>query len=307
MTQDQKRLFHLNYSFMWTQLGSSPYRVICSKKPAFSVDNSEILGGDYLPSYAICSQCFRDEYEPSSGTVYKIVKFFNANFEPTIQPTQFLNENLELNSNFRYKGTSKFDWYFAGSYHCYYPSSHRDGGTSGAMLNIYETDNVLKANLITGIHSDNLFCSEAAQKLHRKEIWLQRDMDFFQGAREPGSTRLYFYEGNVEVTASSILIVFRNYEEDDARKLILTLNTKRFPSSRSGQYKGGLAFVLTTSDAPFNTRLYQMGLIRSRYDVYPLQDEQVAKMLKLRTSSREILLNETADSAWYKLIRDKMK
>lgn len=307
MTEDEKRLFHKNYSYMWSQLGSSPYRVLCSRYPARSLEDKEIMGTDDLPSYAICSACFQEGREPSAGTVYKIVKFFNANFEPKISPWQFLNEDLTENANIRYKGTSKYDSRFIGGYNCYYTSSGTSAEPAGALLKIYKKDNVLRASLITGIHSDENFHDRALRSFFEKEVLTKKDFEKFHASRAPGEKRYYYFEGNVEVTASSILIVFGSYEEDDARKLIFTLNTKRFPSSRKEPYNGGLAFVMTTSDNPFDTRFYPMGLINSKYEAYSIQDERIAKLLKLRATGKDIRLTNTADDAWYKLALEKMR
>ncbi|MDO4327356.1 MAG: hypothetical protein Q4E24_15245 [bacterium] len=307
LTDSEARLFRANYEFMWKELGSSPYAVRYSNDKAYTVKNTPIQGEDNLPSYSILFSCYRENYTPTLKVVYKIVSFFNANFSPSISPWQFLNEDLAQNANVRYKGTSKYDSRFIGTYNCYYTSSNSASVAAGAILKIYLKDNVLKACLITGIHSDDDFQSKELRTCLEKEPLTKKDFDKFQSSRVSGNKRYYFFEGNAEVTASSVLIVFYNYEEDDARKLIFTLNTKRFPSSRKEPYHGGLAFVMTTSDNPFDTRFYPMGLINSKYEAYSIQDEQIAKLLKLRITGKDIRLTTTADDAWYKLALNKMK
>ena len=94
------------------------------------------------------------------------------------------------------------------------------------------------------------------------------------------------------------VIVFRSYEGNDARKLIVTLNIQRLPSLRSEPYHGGLAFALTTSDMPYVTRLYPMGLINDLYARYSLQDERIVKLLRLHTTGRDIRLTDKDDDAW---------
>lgn len=306
LTDSEVRLFRTNYEFMWRELGSSPYSVLCGKEQAYTVKNIPIQGAENLPSYAICFSCFREDYTPSLMVVYKVVSFFNANFSPSISPWQFLNEDLSKNANVRYKGTSKYDSRFIGTYNCYYISSNSDAEPAGALLKIYLRDNVLKASLVTGIHSDEDFQENALRELFRKDTLTKKDFDEFHASRAPGNKRYYYFEGNAEVTASSVLIVFHNFEEDDARKLVFTLNTKRFPSSRKEPYHGGLAFAMTTSDNPFDTRFYQMGLINSKHGSYSLQDERIAKLLKLRTTGKDIRLTAKADDAWYKLALDLM-
>lgn len=306
LTDSEVRLFRANYEFMWRELGSSPYAVLHSKDLAYTVKNIPIQGWRELPSYAICFACFREDYTPTLNVVYKIVSFFNANFSPSISPWQFLNEDLSKNANVRYKGTSKYDSRFIGTYNCYYISSNTDATPAAALLKVYLRDNVLKASLVTGIHSDEDFQENALRELFRKDTLTKKDFDEFHASRAPGNKRYYYFEGNAEVTASSVLIVFRNFEEDDARKLVFTLNTKRFPASRKDPYHGGLAFAMTTSDNPFDTRFYQMGLINSEHGAYSLQDEKIAKLLKLRSTGKDIRLTAKADDAWYKLALDLM-
>lgn len=306
LTDNQVRLFRANYEFMWKELATTPYLVLYGKEPAYTAKNTPIQGGGQLPSYAICFSCLREDYTPSLLVVYKIVKFFNANFSPSISAWQFLNEDLSKNANLRYKGTSKYDSRFIGTYNCYYISSNTDATPAGALLKIYLRDNVLNASLVTGIHSDEDFQENALRELFRKDTLTKKDFDEFHASRAPGNKRYYYFEGNAEVTASSVLIVFRNFEEDDARKLVFTLNTKRFPASRKDPYHGGLAFAMTTSDNPFDTRFYQMGLINSEHGAYSLQDEKIAKLLKLRSTGKDIRLTAKADDAWYKLALDLM-
>lgn len=306
LTDDEARLFRDNYKFMWEELATTPYLVLYGKEQAYTAKNIPIQGADILPSYAVCFSCMRDGYTPSLRIVYKIVKFFNANFSPSISAWQFLNEDLSKNANVRYKGTAKYDSRFIGTYNCYYISSNTDARPAGALLKIYLRDNVLKASLVTGIYSDEGFQDNALRELFRKDTLTKKDFDRFHASRAPGSKRYYYFEGNAEVTANSVLIVFYDFEEDDARKLVLTLNTKRFPSSRKEPYHGGLAFIMTTSDDPFDTRFYQMGLINSMHGSYSLQDDRIAKLLKLRTSGKDIRLTVKADDAWYKLALDLM-
>ena len=64
---------------------------------------------------------------------------------------------------------------------------------------------------------------------------------------------------------------------------------------------------MTTSDNPFVTRFYLMGLINSKYEAYSIQDDRIAKLLKVRSKGKDIRLIATADDAWYKLALDKMK
>ncbi len=289
---------------MWNTLGSSPYRV--KNGIAYAVNGKKIEGRELLPAYSICSQCFKEGTDVTENTVYNIVAFFNENFCPQITPQQFWSENLEENSNIRFRGTSRYDAWFIGTYYCYYPSGD-DTGNSGAVLKIFKKDNVLKACLVTSIHSDEDFQSDALKVLFKKETLTKKDFDRFHNARPEGSRRFYYFEGNVEITSSSLLIVFQNCEEEDIRKLIFTLNKKRFPDSRTEPYNGGLAFAMTTSDNPFETRFYPMGVISDRYKQCSLQDDRIIKLLKLRTTGKDVRLTVKADDAWYHLALELKK
>lgn len=297
LTDEEVCLFRANYKFMWNTLGTTPYAVQSSKNKAYTVKNTPIENENALPSYAICFACYREDYIPSLNVVYKIVSFFNANLSPSISPWQFLNEDLAENANIRYKGTSKYDSRFIGEYNCYYTSSGSSADTAGALLKIYKRDNVLKASLITGIRSDQDFQDQALRALLKKDALTKKNFDKFHTERPSGEKRYYYFEGNVEITASSVLIVFSSYEDEDVRKLIFTLDTKRFPTSRKEPYHGGLAFAMTTSDNPFDTRFYPMGLINSKYEAYSIQDERIAKLLKIRSKGKNIRLTATADNA----------
>jgi len=79
MSPDECHLFYSNYKYMWDSLGTSPYRVQCSKKPAYTADNKRIQGVHLLPAYSICSRCFHQDpaiSPPSKGSINKIVQIF---------------------------------------------------------------------------------------------------------------------------------------------------------------------------------------------------------------------------------------
>ena len=199
---------------------------------------------------------------------------------------------------------SRYDEYFIGVYNCYYPASREENNIFGGVLKIFRSSDMLKAFLITSIRSDEAFSDPVLRSFVNIPSQNPNDFRIFQDRYAQNSPfvkkgrRYYYFEGNVEVTDSSVLIVFRCYEGNDARKLIVTLNIQRLPSLRSEPYHGGLAFVLTTSDTPYITRLYPMGLINDLYGRYSLQDECISKSLKLHTNGRDIRLTDKADDVW---------
>lgn len=86
LAPEEARLFRLNYSFMWTTLGSSPYLVKSGQTRSSHASDTWLRDVENLPSYAICFACYRDDYIPSRKTVFGIVDFFNSNFTPAITP-----------------------------------------------------------------------------------------------------------------------------------------------------------------------------------------------------------------------------
>lgn len=303
LAPEEARLFRLNYSFMWTTLGSSPYLVKSGQTRSSHASDTWLRGVENLPSYAICFACYRDDYIPSRKTVFGIVDFFNSNFTPAITPWQFLHEDLSQSPLYLSK-PSRYDEYFIGVYNCYYPASREENNIFGGVLKIFRSSDMLKAFLITSIRSDEAFSDPVLRSFVNTPSPNPNDFRIFQDRYAQNSPfvkkgrRYYYFEGNVEVTDSSVLIVFRCYEGNDARKLIVTLNIQRLPSLRSEPYHGGLAFVLTTSDTPYMTRLYPMGLINDLYGRYSLQDECISKSLKLHTNGRDIRLTDKADDVW---------
>ena len=156
MTKDENNLFHANYKYMWNKLSTTYYHVKTGTPKA-----SHIQGGAYLPAYSICSKCFKTDYEPSIGTVDSIVQFYNQNLSPQINTYQFLHEKLEKTDEIRYQTKTINDQRFIGKYYGYYLST--SGENLGAVLQVYEDNDILKAVMITGIrNNEELFGNELA-------------------------------------------------------------------------------------------------------------------------------------------------
>ena len=154
MTKEENNLFHANYKYMWNKLSTTYYHVKTGTPKA-----SHIQGGAYLPAYSICSKCYKDGYEPSIGTVDSIVQFYNQNLSPQINTYQFLHEKLEKTDEIRYQTKTINDQRFIGKYYGYYLST--SGENLGAVLQVYEDNDILKAVMITGIrNNEELLLSE---------------------------------------------------------------------------------------------------------------------------------------------------
>ena len=116
----------------------------------------------------------------------------------------------------------------------------------------------------------------------------------------PASRQRYsYYEGIVELTNSSLTICFHS-SDMDKKKLILTLNLTGFhPSDPDREYLGGLAFALGTSDGPFDSRFFEMGLVRSTLPYFSLDSKGLFPLITPKVKNHTVLLPSKADTAWY--------
>lgn len=301
MTDTERDLFHKNYAYMWHKLNTTHYFV---KGLSFSAqaDNtkSRIKGGDLLPAYSICSKCMSEKYEPSNKTVMKIVMFYNQNLSPETSVEEFLHKDLSLTDDFRHSNKSLLDKRFIGTYYGYYIASSTSTDTLGAVLKIYEENSILKAALVTGIRSDDELFNDAIKDLFQNNPVTKAQFDHYYNSRSIDNRRCYFYEGIPEITMDSVFIVFRGCDEE-ARKLVFTLNITSFPARLQRAYLGGLAFMLLSSDSPFDTRFYQMGLINSENGTLSLNDNRISELLEIHTEGKDVWLSSKRDRTWYEL------
>ena len=246
-----------------------------------------------------CAKCNNDEsYAPSRATIAKIVDFYNSQIRPPVEVYQFTHERLEDSDNIRYRSSSVFDPRFIGTYRGYYPSVTEDV-VIGSYLIIFEEDARLKATLIMGL------CSDREMKGTRLRALLSEERITYPKFREfhrnlPASRQRYsYYEGIVELTNSSLTICFHSSDMDQ-KKLILTLNLTGFhPSDPDREYLGGLAFALGTSDGPFDSRFFEMGLVRSTLPYFSLDSKGLFPLITPKVKNHTVLLPSKADTAWY--------
>ena len=187
---------------------------------------------------------------------------------------------------------------FIGTYRGYYPSVTEDV-VIGSYLIIFEEDARLKATLIMGL------CSDREMKGTRLRALLSEERITYPKFREfhrnlPASRQRYsYYEGIVELTNSSLTICFHSSDMDQ-KKLILTLNLTGFhPSDPDREYLGGLAFALGTSDGPFDSRFFEMGLVRSTLPYFSLDSKGLFPLITPKVKNHTVLLPSKADTAWY--------
>lgn len=297
MTDMELFYFHKNFKYMWDKLSTSYYQVKRKLDKA-----NRVVGGEILPAYSICSKCFNDgEYTPSKNAVDSIVQLYNLNLSPKIDTYQFLHEDLSDNDRNRFRNTDLFDKRFIGHYLGYYPSASLNGRTVGAYLRIFEADSLLRAVLVTGIRNDEELSHPALRAIFQKEPPQYSDFTDYYRGRTSDNQRCYYYEGLVEVSNSSLLIVFRGADED-RRKLVLTLNLECFPAGVKRSYHGGLAYMLATSDGPFDTRFFKMGLINTEHGFVSMETEGISELLLIEEKGNSASLTSTEDRDWYEFI-----
>ena len=300
MTEKEARLFHKNYEYMWSKLHTTHYYVTNEAAAQKAGKSSSVVGGSYLPSYAICSKCMRPDYEPSTQTVNKIVDFYNKNLTPPVDTWAFLHDDLSLTDAQRSSGSNPVDPRFIGTYYGYYFSSARPGRVHGAILKIYAENYKLKSVLVQGLHTDQGLFHEELLRLMQKTPPTQRQFDQYYKAQPLENRRSHYLEGEVEITEKSLLILFRSNDPQPI-KLCFALNITNVRPNRQGKYLGGLAYLLSTAENAFGGRFYQMGILNSELPPYSMDDPKIASLLELNSTKQDVLQTAKADWEWYDL------
>ena len=195
---------------------------------------------------------------------------------------------------------------FVGTFYGYYFPVSGSAAPIGAILKIYkvyrEGSSILQASLMSGLREDVDMNKVLTELFHNEPITKELYDNFYQRL-SADKRRCYYYEGTVEITDRSVLIIFHGCDLD-ARKLIFTLNISSFPKGEENNnrpYAGGLAFIILTSDSPFETRFYQMGLLNVKYNILSLKNKCLESLLALPTNAKDVRLTSEADRAWYEL------
>lgn len=295
MTKREIATFHKNYDYMWSKLSTTYYHVKEETNKA-----KHITGKSYLPAYSICSKCNSDKnFAPSKQTVDSIVQFYNCNLSPEVSTKQFISEDLSITDNIRYKTKTIFDQRFIGTFYGYYPTASPSEEILGSVMKIYEEDNTLKAIYISGIRSDDELYGQDLADLLAHEPPRKNHFDDYFNSRSRENQRCSFYEGTVELTASSLLIVFRT--PSLYKKLVFTFNIDCFPSNNGKPYLGGLAFALATSDRTFDARFFQIGFINSQTGSISINHPALASSFQF-DSGKQVALTSGTDRIWYEFI-----
>ncbi|MDO5337804.1 MAG: hypothetical protein Q4E89_10200 [Eubacteriales bacterium] len=297
LSEEENRVFHLNYEYMWRKLSTTYYHVKNN-----TLDAQDIRGKEGLPSYTNLSKCINPKWTPSKGFVDKIVRFYNANILPEVDTHQFLTKDLSLTDEIRYRNDSVIDERFLGKYYGYYYAPGTRSKVSGAILKLFNEDRILKAKLLTGIQTDRQMTGFPLKQLFDREPLQKEDFDKYYQNLETDKQRCYYYEGTADMTKEAIIICFTGPDEEH-RRLFLTLNVDCFTAGIRRPYQGGLAFVMTTGDGPFDAQFFQMGLSSAANKPFSLRDKRVGELLRIHVQENErIVLTSGMDRRWYELL-----
>lgn len=212
-----------------------------------------------------------------------------------------MHEKLEKTDEIRYQTKTINDQRFIGKYYGYYLST--SGENLGAVLQVYEDNDILKAVMITGIrNNEELFGNELADIFSNTPPTSKHFQTYFE-TRSTENQRCSFYEGTVDITTSSILI-FLTSPIEPIRKMVITFNIDCFPPGYNRPYHGGLSFVMATSDGPFDTRVFKMGFINQITKAnISLNDKGIRPIVKIYPHENyQLSLTSSEDRQWYELI-----
>lgn len=302
MTDQQKKMFHKNYNYMWRKLNTTHYYATCDNARYSEDRNIYLLGRRLLPCYTMCSRCMNDNYEPSENTVKKIVQFYNMNLSPQISTKDYLNKELELSDNDISLNTAIFDQRYLGTFYGYYLSASVEGMVSGAILKLYEEDKIIKATMVSGIRADEELRSPDLLKLLQKVPVSHTAFEKYFNSRSLTKQCCYLYNGSVVITHTSMLIYLQGNDEDH-RRLTLTFTLDGIPARNKRPYQGGLAFALSTNDGPFDARFYKIGFNGTSLGYMNINTPSIKEMLKINSSNGySISLSEKDDRAWFEFV-----
>lgn len=211
LTPEENKFFHINYDYMWKKLNTAPYYVSGSGDCPIYIRNEE-----ELPSYVNLSKCRNPEFIPSINIVNKIVNFYNCNISPEITTFQFLKEDLSLTDSNRTQIIEGFDKSFIGTYYGYYYSETSSKKVLGAVIKIFEADNI--------------------SLLDYKKYYDSLDLSL---------KRTTFYQGIASVTPK-FLILYLNGIDKEEKKLVINQSTSKI--ANINQHLCGISFSVLISE-----------------------------------------------------------
>lgn len=259
-------------------------------KTAYSLYNSENI---ILPTNMISQKTFylimKGDYRPERGTVSKIVDFFNANFRPETTLHEILNTFLFSEKHTRimhYKGEQ-----YTGKYWIYYFSDNYQDEIHGGILNIFNNNEFLYANLIMGLCEDSQFeiaesiINKGASSAHTNKLFLEYRGNI-AGDNSEKLTHCYFCEGPVHVFPRSVNMELVNSNSTDYL-MYISLNIDS--DTASSKYIGGLPVYMSPACGILQTRICQMCMVRVGYNrkhrVFSLQDSRLYNYLKMEPTN----------------------
>lgn len=313
ITKAEKEIFHRNFRYMWDKLGTSYYCIVGPQAKTIEAGRKNGIHdhSGLLPSYSVCAACYsgREDYYPSRDAVRRIVAFYNQWIKPEITVAEFLNVDLSAGNEKRYRPGSMLDARLSGVY-CGYYYSQISEKMAGAYLIIYEDNQKqinsrMKAVLINGFYTDeamrsSFLINEVLADGHPEYSQFTAYLDTL----DVNASRPDYYEGEVEMNESAMVIMFRKQDTDFGR-ISMIVNLESFPDIPRFQrsYKGGLAYMLATKNAGTFPAFYTFGFARmGEYDL-SMENPEFENDLKVPSKPYLLRLRPQDDKKWIQHIR----
>lgn len=259
-------------------------------KNASSLYNSKnIILPQNMVSQKTLYQIIKGGYIPGRGTVSKIVDFFNANFRPETTLYEILNTSLFSEKRTRIihnKGER-----YIGKYWIYYLSDNYKNEIHGGILNIFNNNKFLYANLIMGLCEDSQFeiaeniINKGTTSAHVNQLFLKYRSHIIGDNREK-LENCYFCEGPVHVLPRSVNMELVN---SNSTEYLMYISLNIDSDTASSRYIGGLPVYMSPACGVLQTRICQMCMVRVDYNrkhrVFSLQDSRLYNYLKMEPTN----------------------
>ncbi len=302
LTDDENKIFHINYIYMWQKLNTAPYYVAGTGEcPEW------IKGTELLPSYVNLAKCKNNSYVPSINIVSKIVQFYNQNIEPKVTVFQFIKEDLTQTDSTRHTATLHSGDRFIGTYYGYYYSDLDEKHLNGMIIKLYNDSQGLKATVIAGIKNQAQLYSKALKKLVSSEYITAKEYEAYRSSLDISERKLTLYSGSVRLT--DILMLVQMSGIDKAKKsLAMTIRIDN--ADKQSKYISGLSLATLISDS-LEVQMFKIAIARAyEPSLNPLSfsNPKIERFLDFEKGENEhITLRPQAEKSWYELVVDNGK
>ena len=288
--EQEVKYFHANYIYMWKKLNTAPYYV-----SGFGETPHWIRETELLPSYVNLSKCMNPDFVPSLNIVNKIVQFYNANISPAVDTYTYLHEYLADSDRGRTALACSTPTPWCGLYYCYYYSEAEDAQyIRGALLDIFEDNENVRARLFMEITDDNDLTGRQTRALLEGNDLTPEAFTAWRNSL-PLSRRLQlFYSGAGRIDPGMMLLQLRRMDRAGS---YLTLFMPLDPGE-SGRFIGSLGMASLIGEDR-SLQFFRMGFERADHpELKPLLlgDNKLKELLALRKGLNERISMSPADN-----------